>query len=418
MTDVSALLSRSHLLLAQGRPKDAEKQLADALKQDPENDQALSLLARCKYDLRLFNEGIALAQKAIQLSPHEGYYFYLLAFGYYQTDANHSAQRYLKKAIELNPYAADFFGLWSLILIEEKDFNQALGKANEGLAVDPENITCLNARSTALNKLKRVDDAMETMQAALEQDPENHYTHTTIGWNLLEKGRHKEAADHFREALRLYPNLESARVGLKQALKSKITPYRWLLQYSFWINNKGKSARWVVPLAIYFGVQLVVRLSETAGKGWAYIGIAVIALYLLFAATSWIINPLANFFLLYHKDGKFALTSSEKWSAVLTVSTLLAGLLLLVGSLFYPGGYENNFFYSGLVLLSLALPLGHMDYPIRFTNNHRTQWFSIALLLFGITTFLLAITGVAGSLLLAYGIAFVVYTWVSAFSSR
>lgn len=415
MVDVEALLERADLLLAQGRAADAEKQLAEVLRQEPENAQALALLARCKYERRLFREGIELVHRAIRIAPYEAYYFYLLAFGHYQADENGPAQQFIRKAIELNPYAADFFGLWSLLLIEIRDFHKALEKANEGLEVDPENITCLNARSTALNKLKRVDDAIETMQSALEQDPENHYTHTTVGWNYLEKGRHREAADHFREALRLEPNLENARVGLKQALKSKITPYRWLLQYSFWINNKGKSARWVIPLAIYFGVQLIAKLSKSAGSEWTYVGVAVIALYLLFAATSWIINPLANFFLLFHKDGKYALTDSERWNAWLTVSALLAGAVVALTGW---GINHENLLMGGLVILSLALPLGHMDFPIRFSNNHRAQWFSIALLTLGIVTIATVLAGFPDQILMIYMIAFIAYTWVSALSSR
>jgi Tfp pilus assembly protein PilF len=71
------------------------------------------------------------------------------------------------------------------------------------------------------------------MQTALSQDPDNEMTHATFGWNLLEKGRHKEATKHFLEALRIEPDYSSARSGLKEALKSKVPPYRWLLQYSF-----------------------------------------------------------------------------------------------------------------------------------------------------------------------------------------
>lgn len=414
MTDVAPLLERANLLLAQGRPKDAEKQLADALRLDPENDYALGLLTRCNFDLKQFKEGIEGIQRAIQLAPLEGYYFYLLAFGHYQLDNNQAALRYLQRAVELSPWSAEFFGLWGLVLLEEKNFELALQKANEGLAVDAENITCLNVRSTALNKLKRVDAAIETMQDALEKDPENAYTHTTVGWNMLEKGRHKEAASHFREALRLHPNLEGAREGLKQALKSKIPPYKWLLQYSFWINNKGKNARWAIPLGIYFGVQAISRLSERGGENVANAGMAIAGLYILFVITSWVINPLANFFLLFHQDGKYALSSREKINAVCLVVVLLSGLGLVLTGLFMPGG-AKPIVLAGLVTMSLGLPLGHMDFPIRLKGNRLVQWFSMGLILFGLVIISLLLSGLPATdaLLWAYFITFVVYTWVS-----
>lgn len=416
MTDVAPLLERANLLLAQGRPKDAERQLADALRIEPENDYALGLLTRCKFDQKQYQEGIQVIQRAIQLMPHEGYYFYLMAFGYYQLDNNTMALRHLQRAVELSPWSSEFFGLWGLVLLEEKNFEQALQKANEGLAVDPENITCLNVRSTALNKLKRVDDAIETMQDALEKDPENAYTHTTVGWNLLEKGRHKDAARHFREALRLHPNLEGAREGLKQALKSKIPPYKWLLQYSFWINNKGKKARWIIPLGIYFGIQLIARLSEQGGGSIAAIGLGIMALYLLFVITSWVINPLANFFLLFHKDGKYALSSREKTNAIALITALVAGLAVVITGLFLPGNPEPVVF-AGLVTMSLGLPLGHMQFPLRLKGNLLVQWYSMALVLFGLVTIAFVLYGVpaAVTLLYAYGICFVLYTWLSVF---
>lgn len=417
MIDVAPLLERAQLLLAQGRPKDAERQLADALRIEPENDYALGLLARCKYDQKQVQEGIEVVKRAIRAMPHEGYYYYLLAFGYYQLDQHEPALRYLQRAVELSPWSAEFFGLWGLVLLEEKKFELALQKANEGLAVDAENITCLNVRSTALNKLRRVDDAMETMQDALEKDPENAWTHTTVGWNLLEKGRHKDAARHFREALRLQPNLDNAREGLKQALKSKIPPYKWLLQYSFWINNKGKNARWAIPIGIYVGVQLLSQLSLKGGGNMVMIGYFVAALYLLFVITSWVINPLANFFLLFYKDGKYALSQREKVNAVALIVALTAGLALMVTGFFLP---EPSFdvVKAGLVAMSMGLPLGHMNFPLQWKEKNWVQWYSIVLIVLGLATIgisLAATPQLAETWQNAYLVAFILYTWASIF---
>lgn len=418
MTDVAPLLERAQLLLAQGRPKDAERQLVDALRIEPENDYALGLLARCKYDQKQIPAGIEAVKSAIRVMPHEGYYYYLLAFGYYQLDQHEPALRYLQRAVELSPWSAEFFGLWGLVLLEEKKFEAALAKANEGLAVDAENITCLNVRSTALNKLRRVEDAMETMKDALEKDPENPWTHTTVGWNLLEKRRHNEAARHFREALRLQPNLEGAREGLKQALKSKIPPYKWLLQYSFWINNKGKRARLFIPIAIYAGVQLLSHLSLEGGGGLAAIGYSLLALYVLFVITSWVINPLANFFLFFYKDGKYALTRREKLNAISLVVALSTGLGLVIASLLMPL-VTVQLLVAGLITMSLGLPLGHMHLPLQWKGNSWVQWFSICLVLLGLAVIVLVLATPlpVDKVGFTYLGAFVLYTWASIFRS-
>src|SRR5690349_4125492 len=133
---VSAYLHKARILLEQGRPGEAEQQLMQALGSEPENHQAMSLLTRCKYDQRKYKEGTDIIKTAISLFPEEDYYHYLLSFGYYQLHDSPGAKQSLAQAIQLNPYASDYFGLFALILLEEKRFAAALNKANEGLALD------------------------------------------------------------------------------------------------------------------------------------------------------------------------------------------------------------------------------------------------------------------------------------------
>ena len=249
MTDLQVLLERADLLLDQGRYKDAEAALKKVLEQEPQNDYALALLARCYLNNKRYEDGITIIQQAIALNPENSFYYYLLAFGFYHQNNSLAAIANLEKAIQLFPYNAEYFGLLAYIFIEERNFEKALEKADEGLAVDAENSTCLNARSTALNKLGRMEAALETMQDALAQAPDDEMTHATVAWNLLEKGAHKEAAHHFLEALRINPNYATAKAGLKEALKSKILPYKWLLQYSFWVQNRGKGYGLLWPLS-------------------------------------------------------------------------------------------------------------------------------------------------------------------------
>jgi tetratricopeptide (TPR) repeat protein len=418
MINIQIFLERAKVLLEQGRDKDAIQQLQQVLQQDPENDYALSLMGRCLYNQKKFDEGMAVVKQAIHARPDEDYYYYLLAFGHYYKDQNVIAQRMLNKAIELNPYSADYFGLSALICIDEIELKSALKKANEGLAIDPENITCLNARGTALNKLKQTDAAIETMRTALQQNPENEFTHTTIGWNCLEKGKHKEAAHHFREALRIHPNLENAQAGLKQALKSRLPPYRWLLQYSFWISNKGKNLQWILPFALFVLVRIVIGVL---GKD-SHLSVAVLvvmAIYLLFVVTSWVINPIANFTLLFHKDGKYALTHSERWSAITSVSALLIGLLILFSALLTSSYITNPsaVFIPGVICLSLALPLSNMQFPLTFKTKNGGTFVSLLLVILGLINIVMPFINAEGAsfFLVIYFIFFIGYNWTGLF---
>lgn len=414
--NIDMLLERAQLLLEQKRYKDAETHIKQALEQDPDNDYILGLLGRCYINNKRYDEGIEIIQRAIAIDPNDSFHFYMLGFAWYQKSNSAVAKSNLEKAIRLYPYSAEYFGLLAFVLIEEKAFEPALEKANEGLALEADNITCLNARGTALNKLRRKEDAYETMQTALAQDPGNEVTHSTVGWNLLERGRHKEAAGHFIEALRIHPDYLTAKAGLKEALKSKILLYKWLLQYSFWINNKGRNLQIALPIILYIGFRVLVSVTagnkSTEGLSWVFA-----ALYIFLVVTSWTIGSIANFVLLFHPLGKHALTNTERWSALNAVTALFAGIVVMllaqVSSVAEGTAYEESLFIAGLVCLSLTLPLGNISYPISFRNKGWREHLATGLAGFGLLALLcFAIAPAAAMPLFSiYGLGFLIYNW-------
>jgi tetratricopeptide (TPR) repeat protein len=416
----SVQIERATLLLEQGRVSDAIKELKTFLQQEPENDHALSIYARCYFKKKDFDKGIETILQAIRIDPENSYYFYLLGFGYYRKNNHAAAINNINKAVSMNPYTPEYYGMLSHVYIAEKDFQTALLKANEGLALDAENINCLNARSIALNKLKQTDAAIETMQNALAKDPENEATHATVGWNYLEKGKHKDAATHFREALRINPTSESGREGLKEALKSKIPPYRWILQYSFWINNKGKRTTRFFPVMIFVVVRILAS-ALASNNTTMILGGIIIGLYFLFVITTWIINPLANFFLLFYKDGKYALNNSEKWSAITTVLSIGFGILLLTfGFIFSRYHIYQSLLISGIAFLGMAVPLGQLEFPLSWKLYGIKNKISLILVSLALITIFTAFISpsyavVPGFLFL---VLFVLNTWFNVFNRK
>ncbi len=410
-------IERANLLLKQGRVNDAIAQIKILLQQNPDNDEALAMYTRCYYDKKEFNEGIKTCLNAIAISADNHYYFYLLAFGYYRINNNKDAITELNRSIHLNPFFCEAYGLLSHIFCEEKNFEKALQKANEGLAIDPENISCLNGRSVALNKLKRTDDAIETMHLALAQDPDNEFTHVTVGWNYLEKGKNNIAANHFKETLRINPNNANAKNGLKEALKSKIPPYRWLLQYSFWINNKGKKARWIFPLALF----VAVRLSSSAfeyQERTQIIGVVIVGLYLFFVLITWLINPLANFFLLFDEDGKHAVNLTERFTSISVVSSLLVGCILFAVS--YQVVSKQTpapFLIAAIAFWAMAIPLSNMQYPITLKLHSSKSNVTTALVMLAIFTAIFAFIAQPVALLTGgiFLVTFIINNWISIF---
>ena len=407
-------LERASLLLEQGRGKDAENYIRQALSSDPENDYALSLLCRSLYAQNRYEEGIEAILQAIGFEPEESFYFYLLAFGYYQADKAFAALTNLEKAIELFPYNSEYFGLMSFILVDEKRYEQALDKANEGLAIDAESSTCLNARARALNKLKRTEEAEETIADSLSKEPDSEITHATIGWNYLERGQHKKANHHFREALRLSPDYSSARIGLKESLKSNFLPYKWIMLFNLWLSEKGRNFQWIFIIGILV-VTRILRSIAANNESAKIIVFPVIVLYFVFIAFSWIANPVANFFLLFHKDGKYSLTKSEKTIGIAVVSCIVIGLSL-VGLAYIKGANSTeNILYAGIALATISVPLGQMSFPVDFKSKSAKVWYPFALLVAGLLGVLLLVANIEAGwyIIIAYAIALFIFQWVA-----
>lgn len=324
MTD--SLIERASQLIELSRYAEAEKYVKEVLTLDPSNVEAVVLLAVCKSEQGQHDKAIELIRQAISQQPDNDYHLYLHALFSFRKEDFKEAKKFIDNAISFNPLHADYFGLLASININQKDWQFALENANKGLSLDSENLTCLNLRSTALFKLDKKEEAYSTIQEALNQDPENDYTHTNVGWGQLEKGDHKKALEHFREALKLNPENESAKAGLVEGLKARYLFYRLFLKYAFWISNLKGKLQWVVILGFYFGSRFLNALADRNPSLEPFIKPIILA-YTLFALSTWVITPLSNLFLRLNVYGRYALTKDEVKSSNLVAVSLTIGLV-------------------------------------------------------------------------------------------
>lgn len=355
-------IERARLLLQQQRYRDAETQAGIVLQQNPNDAEALQIIGHCRLDTKKTAEALQIFQQCLGLQPDDDYVHYLIAFCHYRNDDIDAAQKSVEQAIALFPYNAGYFGLLSNIFYARRNYPDALHAANNGLYVNPEDIGCLNARSAALFRLNKKTEAYDTINEALQKNPEDAYTHTNYGWHYLEKGNYKKAVEHFRESLRINPNSASAKEGYKNALKSKLPFYRWILQYSLWMNHQSRGIRVAMIFGLWIVAQLVSSFADSSNEWLRYLAGGIIFLYLLFVLFSWLGNALANMFLLASPHGKMALTDSERTGARIVGLSLVAGIALLAcGALL-----DHKFYYMGFLVCSLAIPLSRIDYPVRW----------------------------------------------------
>jgi len=252
-------------------------------------------------------------------------------------------------------------------------------------------LLALNVRSTVLIKLNRKEESFATIEGALRNDPNNAYTHANYGWGLLEKGDHKKALKHFKEALKNNPNFDYAQKGMIEALKASNPVYRLFLKYAFWIGNMGAKYQWIFLLGFWFGNQALNKLAED-NASLRPILVPVIILLAIFAFSTWVIKPISNLFLRFNAYGKFLLNKQEKMSAnfvAVALVVLLTGvcmylyapldkyivlggfgfaMMVLCGMMFLPSKYNSIMLYT----ITMAI-LGLVAIWLAFTNNAATS---------------------------------------------
>jgi hypothetical protein len=169
------------------------------------------------------------------------------------------------------------------------------------------------------------------------------------------------------------------------------------------------------------GLYVCFRLALVAGQKlnppWSYILALVAVLYLAFVVLSWIIEPVANFFLLFHREGKYALTDNEKYGSIATAAALTAGTAFALFYFFMPNHAQaGTFVMAALAAGSLSFVVSKIEYPLRRCFSTRQSTVAAVLAMLGLaalaTMFTSPAIGVA--FFVIYIILLVLATWVSA----
>jgi tetratricopeptide (TPR) repeat protein len=410
------LTRRAALLLEHNRPAEAEKELRAHLSQVPHDVHALLLLSHSLTLQDKDTEAVEVAKQAVATAPDLGATHYHLAKAYLGKRDLNLARTSVRQAIALDPGDANNHGLLALILHHANEHEGALRAAEQGLALDPEHLGCMNVRSAELTHLKRHEEAGASIDKALELDPENPYTHSNTGWTALHRGDHARAMEHFREALRREPGLEPARRGMVEALKARYWIYRQWLKYVFWVGNlKAGTQRFFI-----IGAWVLSRVLRVAAAKVPALEVFVwplLIVYVLFAMSTWVIEPLTNLLLRFNRFGRYVLSREEKVTSTLTGMALL---IALISGAALIGFDDERFVAPGLFGLLMMIPLASM---LRASQQHRRNMRVIAaVVLAALGTFGSVLALISGEPfnvpLLMFFAGAVLYQWIVALIAR
>ncbi|MBN1219637.1 MAG: tetratricopeptide repeat protein [Anaerolineae bacterium] len=329
-------MQRAVILYQQAKYDLAEKELWRALATDPHNADAHRLLALTLNAQGKDRGALREARQSIHLAPDSADNHYTLARILKSQRRTEEAHRAIEEAIRLDPQQSYFFALLANLHLQARHWRKARDVAQQGLALNPEDVTCINIRAMALIKLDQAQEADDALTTALAKDPENSITHANQGWFLLEQGNREAAMSHFREALRLDPNLGWARAGVVESLKARNPVYRLLLRYFFFMSRLTSDEQLVAVggLALAMGT---FRSLTCSFPLLLPIYLPVWVVYQIFVYLSWTGEVLFNLLLRLDKFGRLVLSEEEikasHWAAACLIIAVL-GIVVwpLVGS--------------------------------------------------------------------------------------
>lgn len=364
---MSPHLLRASQLIAMGRHAAAEKELHQALLGDPNLAMAHVMLAGCLLQRKAYDEAQAEAQTAVGLEPDNARCHYMLGIVWKERGHNDRAARSIDEAIRLRPDDPDFYAFRGSLFFDASKWNEALASAETGLTFDAEHTDCNNLRAMSLVKLGRKSEAAATIDSQLARDPEDSWTHANMGWTLLDQANPKQAAIHFREALRLDATNDYARAGLVEALKARNPIYGLFLRYILWMAKLPPQWQWGVVIGGVVGNNLL-RGAEAKNPELAPWISPITTAYIIFVLFTWLAVPIFNLLLRVHPLGKHALSDEQR-----SESNWIGGVFLVAAAL-YAASFQGDWWMllenSAMQIALLAMPI-HIIYMCRSAKAKR-----------------------------------------------
>ena len=256
---------------------------------------------------------------------------------------NYEAELAISAALQLAPTDTDYLAFLASIYVQQHLWQEALDAAQQGLNHEPNNLDCLNILAFTLARRQQYQAAEVVARQAIAQNPESAESHGLLGLVLLLQTSGYDSTHvlpHFRAALRLNPQLDFARYGVAEVLKSRFLPYRLLV-------------RWGHILAIGIITLLGVCLVGLSGETGIPEIILLVSLSLLV-----IIPSLANVMLRFHPLGRFALAPEQVWGATWIGSSLVG---LLVSTVLYFATKNIGWIASAVVCGILILLVAEVE---------------------------------------------------------
>jgi tetratricopeptide (TPR) repeat protein len=326
---MSADLNRAALLRERGRHEEAVAFLLTHLAHEPEDAFAFIELALNRSEIPgQRKQALEDARTATGLLPGMAFPLSLQARILCDLDREKEALPLAESALALDPEDVHAWNSKCIALCGLSRWPEAEQAARTALGIDADDETASNLLAHTLRLQNKLSESEQESRRRLARNPENAFSFANTGWAALQRGDIAAAEAAFRESLRIDPEMEHAREGLKASYRARSAFFRLFLKWSFFLQKFSEKNRTLLIIALFLGFKLLRNLAATVHP---LLVVLVVAVYFILVFGSWLSNGLANFFLLKDPVARLSLDGAEKAEGVAIGFLFLGGLLMLGG---------------------------------------------------------------------------------------
>ena len=339
---------RGALLFEQGRYEEAIKAFKEILAQDPENPHALMYIGWSYLIRENYSEALEYCEMAYRINPQDELIAGNYAQALFRKNQRNEALEVLNEAIRAFPYSYFLFYLKAQVHFFKAEYQEAESAIMMALEIEPESTDLLNLYHQILIKLKKKTEANAVMDFVLRESPQDSYSHANVGWSHIQHQDSKKARESFLEALRLNPDNEYAKEGLKEAIRIENPFYRTIHKFFLWMDKMSSGRQTAIIFGLFLLYQVIVRIADNH-PSLNIILQPLILLYIVFALSSWVARPFSNFFLQFNRIGKHILSRDERIGANLAGGSFVLAIFSLASLLFVDNGWLVVTYVVGLI---------------------------------------------------------------------
>jgi len=203
-------------LQRRGNVRDAAALYKEALRERPDDPQALHYMGLAQFQLGALAEAEQLLRRSVERDPAEANTWSDLGMVRMKLDQPEESLTAFTRALELAPEHPDALNNMALVLRKLGRFVQAQPLLERLVALKPTSVQALYALADTQNKMSEVDAAIRTYQQALKLAPDDPRIRLGLGDAYESSGRFKQALMQYQATLRRNPDNALALARLLQ----------------------------------------------------------------------------------------------------------------------------------------------------------------------------------------------------------